>query len=80
MYCEVTIVQITTMGGAYTNSKLLLPLLHLHHNCSEKEKNTKISCLVLIIKYYRVGHKKVAHHSFYTFPCDIFSGVSMYIA
>jgi len=29
---------------------------------------------------YRVGHEKVARVPFFTCPCDILSGVSMYIA
>jgi len=29
---------------------------------------------------YRVGHEKVTRLLFRTFPCDILSGVSMYIA
>ena len=28
---------------------------------------------------YRMGHEKVARLPFYTCPCDILSGVSMYI-
>jgi len=32
------------------------------------------------VAYYRVGHEKVARLPFCMYPCDILSGVSMYIA
>ena len=42
--------------------------------------NTNVSKLNVQMYIYRVDHKKVARFPFCVCPCDILSGVSMYIA
>jgi len=44
-----------------------------------KNSRTKKINVSVVPGIYRVGHKKLAHLTFCTCPCDILSGVSMYI-